>query len=333
MSREVPAVFGSVFYPEMPVIAYENNAWQNVHWQSSAEMPFPPGAHALHYGSECFEGLKAFRQQNGDIVIFRPDDNIARMRQSARLLHMPVPEADTYRAALFELVKRAADIVPDAPNALYLRPTLVGTDPVIGKAGSGTTSALLYILASPVGDYFKVGSPMKLLVETEHMRCAPHMGRIKCGGNYASALPWVVDAKEKYGANQVLFCPGGDVQETGASNFMLIQGDEIITKPLTAEFLHGVTRASVLQIAPDLGYRVSERDFTVAELKQAVEGGAEAILTGTAAVISPVTAFVINGKEVPVTGGQERGLAIRKAITDIQYGITPDRYGWIHKVA
>ena len=205
MSREVPAVFGSVFYPEMPVIAYENNAWQNVHWQSSAEMPFPPGAHALHYGSECFEGLKAFRQQNGDIVIFRPDDNIARMRQSARLLHMPVPEADTYRAALFELVKRAADIVPDAPNALYLRPTLVGTDPIIGKAGSGTTSALLYILASPVGDYFKVGSPMKLLVETEHMRCAPHMGRIKCGGNYASALPWVVDAKEKYGANQVLF--------------------------------------------------------------------------------------------------------------------------------
>ena len=174
---------------------------------------------------------------------------------------------------------------------------------------------------------------MKLLVETEHMRCAPHMGRIKCGGNYASALPWVVDAKEKYGANQVLFCPGGDVQETGASNFMLIQGDEIITKPLTAEFLHGVTRASVLQIAPDLGYRVSERDFTVSELKQAIEGGAEAILTGTAAVISPVTAFVIDGKEIPVTGGQERGLAIRKAITDIQYGITPDRYGWIHKVA
>ena len=182
MSREVPAVFGSVFYPEMPVIAYENNAWQNVHWQSSAEMPFPPGAHALHYGSECFEGLKAFRQQNGDIVIFRPDDNIARMRQSARLLHMPVPEADTYRAALFELVKRAADIVPDAPNALYLRPTLIGTDPVIGKAGSGTTSALLYILASPVGDYFKVGSPMKLLVETEHQPGALLPGR-RCTGN------------------------------------------------------------------------------------------------------------------------------------------------------
>ena len=166
MSRPVPAVFGSEFYPEMPTVAYQNGAWQPVRWQESATITLPAGAHGLHYGSECFEGLKAFRQKNGDIVLFRPDDNIARMRQSARLLDMPVPEADTFREALFELVRRAADYVPDAPNAMYLRPTLVGTDPVIGKAGHSTTSALLYILASPVGDYFKVGSPMKLLVET-----------------------------------------------------------------------------------------------------------------------------------------------------------------------
>ena len=108
MTREVPAVFGSVFYPEMPVIAFEDGAWQNVRWQSSAEMPFPPGAHALHYGSECFEGLKAFRQRDDAVVLFRPDDNIARMRQSARLLDMPVPEAAPFREALFELVRRAA---------------------------------------------------------------------------------------------------------------------------------------------------------------------------------------------------------------------------------
>ena len=331
MAREVPAVFGSVFHPEMPVLAFENGAWQPTRWQSSSEFTLAPAAHSLHYGSECFEGLKAFRQQNGDIVIFRPDDNIARMQQSARLLEIPVPETAAFRDALFELVRRAADIVPDAPNAMYLRPTLIGTDPVIGKAAHGTDSAVLYILASPVGDYFKVGSPMKLLVETQHQRCAPHMGRIKCGGNYASALAWVLKAKEEHGANQVLFCPNGDVQETAASNFALINGNEIITKPLTSEFLHGVTRDSVLTIANDLGYTISERNFTVAELKAAVEQGAEAILTGTAAVISPVTSFVIDGKEIPVAS-TERGTAIRKAVTDIQFGLAEDKFDWLVRV-
>lgn len=331
MNRPVPAVFGSVFHSEMPVIAYEQGTWRPVRWQTSQELSLAPGAHALHYGSECFEGLKAFRQQNGRIVLFRPEANIARMQQSARILHLPEPQHDTFLNALVELVKRAAEAVPDAPAALYLRPTLIGTDPVIGKAGTPSETALLYILASPVGDYFKVGSPVKILVETEHIRCAPHMGRVKCGGNYASAMPWVLKAKEEYGASQVLFCPGGDVQETGASNFALIKGSEIITKPLTDEFLHGVTRDSVLTVARDLGYTVSERNFTVAELKEAVENGAEAILTGTAAVISPVTSFVIDGKEVPVQS-TEHGIAIRKAVTDIQYGITEDKHGWLTEV-
>ena len=263
MAREVPAVFGSVFHPEMPVLAFENGAWQPTRWQSSSEFTLAPGAHSLHYGSECFEGLKAFRHADDSIHLFRPNMNIARMRQSARLLHLPVPETDAFQAALIELVRRASDIIPDAPASLYLRPTLIGTDPVIGKAATPSANALLYILASPVGDYFKTGAPMKLLVETEHARCAPHMGRIKCGGNYASALAWVLKAKEEHGANQVLFCPNGDVQETAASNFALINGNEIITKPLTSEFLHGVTRDSVLTIANDLGYTISERHSTV----------------------------------------------------------------------
>lgn len=330
-SRSVPAVFGSVFHPEMPVLSYEQGAWQPVRWQSAQDLTLSPGAHALHYGSECFEGLKAFRQQNGRIVLFRPEANIARMQQSARLLRLPVPETDAYLNALVELVKRAADEVPDAPASLYLRPTLIGTDPVIGKAGAPSETALLYILASPVGDYFKIGSPMKLLVETEHIRCAPHMGRVKCGGNYASALPWVLKARDDYDANQVLFCPGGDVQETGASNFALINGNEIVTKPLTDEFLHGVTRDTVLTVARDMGYTVSERHFTVAEMKQAVENGAEAILTGTAAVVSPVTSFIIEGRETAVHN-TERGLAIRKAVTDIQYGLTKDKHGWLVEV-
>lgn len=331
MSRPVPAVFGSVFHAEMPVLAFNNGAWQPVVWQSSQELTLAPGAHALHYGSECFEGLKAFRQANGKIVLFRPTANIARMQQSADILHLPRPETDAFLAALIELAKRAADEIPNAPASLYIRPTLIGTDPIIGKAGAPSDTALLYILASPVGDYFKAGSPVKILVDTQNIRCAPHMGRVKCGGNYASAMPWVLKAKAEHGAAQVLFCPNGDVQETGASNFIVINGDELITKPLTDEFLHGVTRDSVLTVAKDMGYKVTERNFTVDELKAMVENGAEAVLTGTAAVISPVTSFVIGGQEIEVKS-QERGYAIRKAITDIQYGLAEDKYGWLVEV-
>ncbi|WP_274572319.1 branched-chain-amino-acid transaminase [Neisseria leonii] len=331
MNRPVPAVFGSVFHAEMPVIAYQDGTWQPTVWQSADELKLTPGAHSLHYGSECFEGLKAFRQADGKIVLFRPEANIARMQQSARILNLPVPDSKQFLDALVELVRRAADEIPDAPASLYLRPTLIGTDPVIGKAGAPSDTALLYILASPVGDYFQAGSPVKLLVETEHIRCAPHMGRVKCGGNYASAMPWVLKAKAEYGAAQVLFCPGGDVQETGASNFALIHNRTIITKPLTDEFLHGVTRDSVLKVAAGLGYAVDERNFTVDELKAAVQDGAEAILTGTAAVISPVTSFIIGGEEIAVSG-TEQGNAIRKAVTDIQFGLAEDRYGWLTAV-
>lgn len=332
MSRPIPAVFGSVFHAQMPVFNYENQQWQPVVWQDSAEIHIAAGAHALHYGSECFEGLKAFRQANGNIVLFRPQANIARMQQSADILHLPKPETEPFLEALIELTRRAADEIPDAPASLYLRPTLIGTDPVIGKAGAPSDTAKLYILASPVGDYFQAGSPVKLLVETNHLRCAPHMGRVKCGGNYASAMPWVLKAKAQHGAHQVLFCPNGDVQETGASNFMMIFNNEIITKPLTDEFLHGVTRDSVLKVAADMGYTINERHFTVNELKAAVEQGAEAILTGTAAVISPVTSLVIGNQELMISS-QEEGNKIRQAITNIQYGLAEDKYGWIVPVA
>ena len=328
MSRPVPAVFGSVFHAQMPVLEYKDNVWQATRWQSSSEITLPPGAHSLHYGSECFEGLKAFRQAGDKIVLFRPQENIKRMQQSARILSLPVPDEQAFLDALIELTRRAADEIPDTPAALYLRPTLIGTDPVIGKAGSPSQTAMLYILASPVGDYFKAGSPLKLLVETEHIRCAPHMGRVKCGGNYSSAMPWVLKAKAEYGANQVLFCPKGDVQETGASNFALIYKNEIITKPLTDEFLHGVTRDSVLKVAAQMGYNINEKNFTVKEMQAAIEDGAEAILTGTAAVISPVTSFVIDGKEIAVQS-TEQGNAIRKAITDIQYGLVEDKNNWL----
>lgn len=158
MSRPVPAVFGSVFHSQMPVLAYREGKWQPTEWQSSQDLTLAPGAHALHYGSECFEGLKAFRQADGKIVLFRPTANIARMRQSADILHLPRPETQAYLDALVELVKRAADEIPDAPAALYLRPTLIDAVRYRQSRFSFET-ALLYILASPSATISKSARP------------------------------------------------------------------------------------------------------------------------------------------------------------------------------
>ena len=331
MIKEIPAVFGSVFAPEMPVAKFMNGAWQETQWQPSDKLELHPAAHCLHYGSEIFEGMKAFRHDNNSVHIFQLDAGVERMRKSAAALYLPVPDAMQLKNMIIDLVRRQAHFVPDRRGAAYIRPALIGTESIVGAAGHPSHDALLYVLLSPVGDYFKQGSQLRIVVETEHIRCAPHMGSIKTGGNYAAALPWTMIAEEKYQANQVLFCPKGDVQETGASNFILIDGKTLITKPLTSEFLHGITRRSILQAARDNGYTVEERNFTVDEIKQRVANGAEAVLTGTAAVLSPVTHFIIDGKELLVKS-QSEALKLRKFITDIQYGDAPDTHGWLTKV-
>ena len=174
---------------------------------------------------------------------------------------------------------------------------LIGTLPNIGAAAAPSTEATLFVLNSPVGDYFEGGArPLKLFVDDQRARTTEQLGSTKTGGNYAAALGPIMDARQKYDADQVLFCPDGDVQETGAANFLLISDDEIITKPLDTSFLHGMTRDSVLKLGAELGYKISERNFTVDELLQAVSSY-EATLSGTAACLSPVGCLVYNGKE------------------------------------
>lgn len=331
MTIEIPKVFGSVFFDEMPLSRFDGKTWQAFQWQASNALTLHAGAHVLHYGSTCFEGLKAFRHADGKIVVYRLNKHVERMCNSARLLHLPVPDANLLTDMVKRLVAKAVNCVPPAPGSLYLRPTLIGTDPVIGKAGAPSIEAILYVLASPVGDYFVPGAQMRVVIETAHQRCAPHMGAVKSGGNYASALHWILEAKTQYDAQQVLFCPNGDVQETGASNFIMIDGNTVITRSLCSEFLHGVTRDSALRIAKDLGYEVRECEFSVAELKQAIANGAEAALTGTAAVIAPVTSFIINDEELMVKS-QTKCLALREAIMAVQYGQADDKHNWLTEI-
>jgi branched-chain amino acid aminotransferase len=256
------------------------------------------------------------------------------MQKSAASLRLPVPDADMLAKMVIDLVARQIDDIPAPPSSLYLRPTLIGTVENIGAAAAPSTEALLYVIASPVGDYFGSGATtLKLLIDDQHERTTAQLGSTKTGGNYAAALGPTLDAKAEFGVDQVLFCPRGDVQETGAANFLLISDDEVITKPLDSSFLHGMTRDSILRLAAGLGYTVNERNFTVDELLQYVSTH-EAALSGTAATLSPVGCLVYNGKEITVRDGKPgpNTEKLRAALQAVQNGSAPDKHGWLTEV-
>ncbi|MEY8246830.1 MAG: branched-chain amino acid aminotransferase [Bermanella sp.] len=330
------AAFGTVFMPKMALATYENNSWTPSSIVPSDKLELHPGAHVLHYSSTCFEGLKAFKHQDGSVNIFRMQANIQRMTQSSELLSLPAINKDQLAQMIKDAVSLYAADVPKPPGSMYIRPTHIGTEPAIGKAAAPSESSLLYVLLSPVGDYFTGGDkPLRLLLEEDGMRCAPHMGVIKSGGNYASALGPISRARQACDADQILFCPNGDVQETGAANFILIDGNEIITKALDSSFLHGITRDSILTLARDAGMTVTERDFTVTELlERAKKSGTEAALSGTAAVLTPVGTLIHNGQEFPVGSGEpgKTTLKLRQALNNIQWGKSEDKYAWLEKI-
>jgi branched-chain amino acid aminotransferase len=333
-SKHQNAPFGSILTDKMAVASFRDGAWGEAEIRVTGPLEIHPAAHALHYGSSCFEGFKAYRRADGSIQIFRMDRHIERMRQSARVLVLPEPDPAQLASMVQVLVDRCRDDVPEAPGALYLRPLLFGTMPNIGAAATPSTEAMLVVLASPVWDYFAGGmKPLKILVEEVAQRCAPHLGVVKTGGNYAAAMGPTLAARRQWGVDQVLFCPGGEVQETGAANFMLIRDGELLTRSLDSSFLHGVTRESLLVIARDLGYRVSERVFKVDEMLDWVKTG-EAALSGTAAVLAGVGTLVRGGVEHQVADGGvgPHTRKLRAALVAVQQGESPDRYGWLTKV-
>jgi branched-chain amino acid aminotransferase len=240
------------------------------------------------------------------VRLFRAAAHVARMRQSADLLCLPKPSEELLSGMMHAGVAANLDEVPAAPGSLYLRPTLIGTEPNIGAAAAPSVSAMLFVLLSPVGDYFSGGiRPLKLAIETEQPRTTPQFGMVKSGANYVMALGPTLKLKAELGIDQVLFCPGGEVQETGASNFMLIDAERVVTPALTTSFLHGVTRDSILTLARDLGYQVEERTITADEVADwARRPGAEAALSGTAAVLSPVGTIIHHGETVTVGTGR-----------------------------
>jgi len=328
------APFGSILTETMAIAWYRAGAWTPMELRKTGPIELHPAAHVLHYASECFEGFKAYRHADGSVQVFRMARHIERMRQSARALALPEPEAALLASMVNALIDRVRTEVPEAPGALYLRPLLFGTMPNIGAAALPSSEACLLVLASPVWDYFAGGmKPLKILVEEQAQRCAPHLGVVKTGGNYAAAMGPTLAARKAHGVDQVLFCPGGEVQETGAANFLLIRPGQLLTRALDSSFLHGVTRDSLLTLAPTLGYRVEERVFTVDEMLEWVKTG-EAALSGTAAVLAGVGTLVRGGVEHKVSDGQigPETQRLRAALVAIQQGLAPDPAGWLTRV-
>jgi branched-chain amino acid aminotransferase len=302
--------FGTEFCGRLAIARYSNGAWSAPSIEPLAPLSLHPAAHVFHYASTCFEGFKAYRWSDGKGRIFRLHDHVARMQRSAASLRLPIPGTDLLTGMVIDVVHHNLADIPEPPASLYLRPTLIGT----------------------LENFAGGAAALKLLV-AEQPRTTEQLGSTKTGGNYAAALGPTLDAKEKYGVDQVLFCPDGDVQETGAANFLLISDDEILTKSLDTSFLHGMTRDSILKLGAELGYTISERPFTVEELLEKI-GTYEACLSGTAATLSPVGALVYNGEEIPVRDGQPgpNRAKLQKALQDIQFGLATDTHGWLTEV-
>lgn len=323
--------FGSLLAEHMAIASYANGAWGRYEMRATGVIPMHPAAHVLHYASTCFEGFKAYRGPRGTVHVFRLDRHIERMRQSARLLALPEPEPAQLTEMVRAVIDRCRASVPEAPGALYMRPMLLGTMPNIGAAATPSNEACLIVLASPVWDYFAGGmKPLRIFVDDHNMRTAPHMGTVKTGGNYAAAMGPTIAARKQYGVDQVLFSPGGEVQETGAANFILIREGRLLTRSLDSSFLHGVTRDSLLSMARDSGYQVEERPFRIDEMLQWVRDG-EAALSGTAAVLAGVGTLVHGGKEHRVGTGEIGPVTrkLRSELVAIQQGTAPDRFGWL----
>ena len=328
--------FGKYFTDHMLVMDYENGAWKEPEIVPYAPFEMDPSTTVLHYGQGIFEGLKAYKNAEGKITLFRPRDNLIRMNNSARRLCMPELDVDSMLHAMKELVLLEQDWIPTEPGtALYLRPTMVGTAAELGVHPS--SKYRFYIILSPVGAYYATGlKPTRILIE-EHFVRAPlgGTGEAKCMGNYAASLLAGNVAKEK-GYEQVLWLDAKEhkyVEEVGAMNMFFVIDGVVKTPALVGSILPGITRNSVLQILRKEGMPCEETRVSVDEIVKAYEEGrlTEAFGSGTAAVISPVGVLGYQGKDLVINGNEMGPITsyLYDKLTGIQYGREKDEYGWI----
>jgi branched-chain amino acid aminotransferase len=314
--------------------------WHDARVTAYAPLQLDPATVVLHYAQEVFEGLKAYRQADGGVAMFRPDRNAARMVRSCERLALPVLPPEDFVAACELLVRTDAAWVPDGEGAsLYLRPFMFADE--VGLGVRPSDSARFMVIASPAGNYFSGPlRPVSLWLSQEYTRAAPGgMGAAKTGGNYAASLVAQQEAIA-HGCDQVVFLDAVEhrwVEELGGMNMFFVFDDgTVVTPELTGTILEGVTRDSVLTLAREAGHPVEERRFDVDEWRKGAADGrvVEVFACGTAAVVTPVGALRWPGGEVVAGDGRPGPVttALRTQLLDLQYGRAADPHGWMHRV-
>ena len=346
-SAEIAAIhadpgFGDYLTDHMAVATWTKDGG----WGADGVVPygpfsFDPAVAVLHYGQEIFEGVKAFRHADGSVWIFRPEANAERFNASAARMMLPQLPVEDFVRACERVVETDAAWVPSADDgaekSLYLRPFQFASEVFLGVRS--TEKAQFAVIASPVGPYFTGGvKGVDIWVTDEYSRAGVGgTGAAKCGGNYAASLIAQYQGYE-HGCSQVLFveATGKDrVEELGGMNVVFVtEGGTLVTPELTGTILDGITRRSVLALAPELGLRVEERRVSFAEVADGIASGeiVEAFSCGTAAIITPIASFKsVRGEwRLPEPSG-ERTLALRNRVLDIQYGRAEDAHGWLHR--
>ncbi len=332
--------FGQYFTDHMFMMRWNREkGWHDAVIQPYQSFNLDPASMVFHYGQAIFEGMKAYRSKSGQLSLFRPGDNLARMNKSATRICMPRFPEERILQALRALIYLDQDWVPAAEGAtLYIRPTMIATEPMLGLRPS--EEYIFFIINSPVGAYYAEGfNPTKIYVEDEYVRAVPGgVGNAKTAGNYAASVRAQVEAQKK-GFTQVLWLDAVErkyVEEVGTSNIFFLIDDELVTPPLEGSILPGITRDSVIQLARDWGYTVNERQVTIDEVVAGCESGAlkESFGTGTAAVIAPVGEFCYRGQTYTVNNSTTGELAKRlyRELQAIQYGDQEDPHNWVVRV-
>ena len=335
-------VFGAKLTDHQVIITWtKDEGWVSAEVVPYGPIMMDPSAAVLHYGQEIFEGIKAYRHQDGSIWTFRPLDNAKRLQLSARRMALPELPAELFVESLRQLIAVDGAWVPQPVNekTLYIRPFEIAAENFLGVRAAHR--AEYRVIASPVGPYFTGGiKPISIWLALGSARAGKHgTGEAKTGGNYAASLLAQNEGYEN-GCSQVLFLdPETEtyIEELGGMNVFFVRRDgSIITPDLDGTILRGITRDSIVQLLKDRGHKVEERRIALAEVREGVASGdiVEAFACGTAAVITPIGEFKSKNEVLAINSEPgELTVSLRKELTGIQYGTVEDRHGWMHKLS
>lgn len=331
--------FGAVFTPHMFLMDFKDGQWRDPRIVPYGPLSLDPATKVLHYGQEIFEGLKAYRNaKDGSAHMFRPDMNIRRFNISCERMCMPRVDPDLFMQALYMLIDLDRDWVPESPNALYIRPTMISTQ--VGLGVKASTEYMFFVIIGPVGSYFTGGiNPLKLKVEERYVRSAPGgTGFAKTGGNYSAALLPIKQAQD-LGYDNIIWldaCQRKYVEEMGAMNIAFVYADKIVSAPTGDTILDGVTRDSVGILLKDMGYNWIQQHPAIAEVIADAHSGKlrEVFACGTAAVVTPVGQIHYQGADHKIGDGKEGPVTekLRLALTGIHAGQSELHPEWVFKV-